>query len=126
MNGALAGVTKGASHGIGHVLGGTAKVPHGHTSCVMLPNVLRYNHSVNSDQQALVSAALGREDETAAFVLRDLIAGLDQPTKLRSVGVTKDQFDVIARNAMHDRWIHTNPRPITEQAQIRDILEMAW
>jgi maleylacetate reductase len=126
MNGALAGVTKGASHGIGHVLGGTAKVPHGHTSCVMLPNVLRYNHSVNSDQQAQVSAALGREDETAAFVLRDLIAGLDQPTRLRSVGVTKDQFDVIARNAMHDRWIHTNPRPITEQAQIRDILEMAW
>ena len=92
----------------------------------MLPNVLRYNHSVNSEQQALVSAALGREDETAAFVLRDLIAGLDQPTKLRAVGVTKDQFDVIARNAMHDRWIHTNPRPITVQAQIRDILEIAW
>ena len=37
------GVTKGASHGIGHVLGGTAGVPHGYTSCVMLPPVLRFN-----------------------------------------------------------------------------------
>jgi maleylacetate reductase len=32
-------VQKGASHGIGHVLGGTAHVPHGYTSCIMLPHV---------------------------------------------------------------------------------------
>ena len=126
MNGALAGVTKGASHGIGHVLGGTANVPHGHTSCVMLPNVLRYNLPVNADQQAQVSAALGRDGAAAADVLRDLIAGLDQPTTLRSVGVTADQLDVIARNAMHDRWIHTNPRPIAGPAEVREILDMAW
>ena len=45
MIGSMAGVTRGASHGIGHVLGGTADVPHGYTSCVMLPNVLRYNQT---------------------------------------------------------------------------------
>jgi maleylacetate reductase len=33
----------GASHAIGHVLGGTADVPHGYTSCVNLPYVLEYN-----------------------------------------------------------------------------------
>ena len=126
MSGALAGVTKGASHGIGHVLGGTANVPHGHTSCVMLPSVLRYNHSINADQQTQVSAALGRESTAAADVLHDLIAGLDQPTTLRSVGVKEEQLDVIARNAMHDRWIHTNPRSITESDQVREILNMAW
>ena len=126
MNGALAGVTKGASHGIGHVLGGTANVPHGHTSCVMLPNVLRYNLSVNAEQQAQVSAALGREGAAAADVLRDLITGLDQPTTLRAVGVEEEQLDVIARNAMHDRWIHTNPRSITTPDQVREILELAW
>ena len=31
------GVGTGASHGIGHVLGAACHVPHGHTSCVMLP-----------------------------------------------------------------------------------------
>ena len=126
MNGALAGVTKGASHGIGHVLGGTANVPHGHTSCVMLPSVLRYNVSVNSAQQAMVSDALGRASDPAADVVGDLIAGLDQPTNLRAAGVQEGQLDTVARNAMHDRWIHTNPRKITSPDQVRDILDMAW
>jgi maleylacetate reductase len=49
------GVTKGASHGIGHVLGGTADVPHGYTSCVMLPHVLRFNEPENAERQALVA-----------------------------------------------------------------------
>ena len=31
------GVPMGASHGIGYVLGAVFDVPHGHTSCIMLP-----------------------------------------------------------------------------------------
>ena len=33
------GVEMGASHAIGHVLGGSCGVPHGYTSCVILPHV---------------------------------------------------------------------------------------
>ena len=33
----------GASHGIGYVLGAAFGVPHGYTSCVMLPSVMRWN-----------------------------------------------------------------------------------
>ena len=36
-----AGVPMGASHGIGYVLGAVFDVPHGFTSCVMLPSVMR-------------------------------------------------------------------------------------
>ena len=68
MVGSQTGVSKGASHGIGHVLGGTAGVPHGYTSCVMLPHVLRFNHAVNAERQALVSEALGRSGDPAAEV----------------------------------------------------------
>ena len=88
MTGAMAGVMKGASHGIGHVLGGTANVPHGHTSCVMLPSVLRYNKSVNPEQQAMVSAAFEQPGQDAADIVRDLVARLGQPGTLRDVGVT--------------------------------------
>lgn len=126
MSGSMAGVTKGASHGIGHVLGGTAKVPHGHTSCVMLPSVLRYNHSVNAERQRMVSEAFGRPGDDAADVVREFIASLDQPGSLRDVGVAQDQLDDIARKAMHDRWIHTNPRKITSPDQVREILDLAW
>ncbi len=126
MTGAMAGVTKGASHGIGHVLGGTANVPHGYTSCVMLPNVLRYNEPDNAARQKMVSDALERPEEAAADIIRALVTTLDLPTTLRDVGVSPDQLDDIAHNAMGDRWIHTNPRKITSPDQVREILDLAW
>jgi maleylacetate reductase len=126
MVGSQSGVSKGASHGIGHVLGGTADVPHGYTSCVMLPHVLRFNHPVNAERQARVSDALGRPQESAADAVAGLIAGLGLPTRLRDVGVREDQLDPIAENAMHDRWIHTNPRKIDGPAVIRTLLDAAW
>jgi len=126
MVGSQTGVNKGASHGIGHVLGGTAGVPHGYTSCVMLPHVLRFNHSVNSEKQVRVSEALGRPEEPAADAVARLIAGLGLPTRLRDVGIKQDQLDLIAENSIHDRWIHTNPRKIEGPAVIRTLLDAAW
>ncbi|MSO77499.1 MAG: maleylacetate reductase [Alphaproteobacteria bacterium] len=125
MTAVQAGVPMGASHGIGHVLGGTCGVPHGYTSCVMLPNVLRYNKPVNADRQRLVSEALGRPNDDAGDVVGDFIAALDLPRRLADVNVGPDQFQLVADNAMHDRWIHTNPRPIRGPDDVRDILAMA-
>jgi maleylacetate reductase len=126
MVGSQTGVPKGASHGIGHVLGGTAHVPHGYTSCVMLPHVLRFNYPVNAERQALVSEALGRPGEPAADVVAGLIAGLGLPQRLRDVDVKPEQLDRIAELSMHDRWIHTNPRKIDGPAVIRELLDAAW
>lgn len=126
MIGSAAGVTKGASHGIGHVLGGTANVPHGYTSCVMLPHVLRFNFAVNAERQARVSEALGRPGVPAAEVLAELIADLGLPRTLRDVGVAAGLLDRIAAESMHDRWIHTNPRKIDGPAVVRELLDAAW
>jgi maleylacetate reductase len=126
MVGSQSGVSKGASHGIGHVLGGTAGVPHGYTSCVMLPHVLRFNHQVNADRQAIVSEALGRPEASAAAAVADLVAGLGLPSRLRDVGVREDQLDPIARGSMHDRWVHKNPRKIDGPPVVRHLLDAAW
>ena len=126
MIGSQTGVPKGASHGIGHVLGGTAHVPHGYTSCVMLPHVLRFNLAVNPDRQTVVSDALGDRDAPAADLVADLIANLGLPSRLRDVGVKVEQLDRIAALSMHDRWIHTNARKIDGPAIVREILDAAW
>jgi maleylacetate reductase len=126
MVGSHTGVSEGASHGIGHVLGGTAEVPHGYTSCVMLPHVLRFNHLVNADKQARVSEALGRPGEPAAEVAAELISGLGPSTRLRDVGVKSEQLDLIAEGSMHDRWVHTNSRKIDGSAVIQTLLDAAW
>jgi len=120
------GVTKGASHGIGHVLGGTAGVPHGYTSCVMLPHVLRFNEPVNAARQAWVSEALGHPNEQAADAVAALVASLGLPGTLRDVGVRADQLDLIASESMHDRWVHTNPRKIEGPPAVRALLDAAW
>lgn len=119
-------VQKGASHGIGHVLGGTAHVPHGYTSCIMLPHVLRFNEPVNAERQRWVAEAMGRPGMPAADAVAELIADLGLPGTLRAVGVKPDQLDEIAVKSMHDRWVHTNPRKIDGPATVRMLLDAAW
>ena len=116
----------GASHGIGHQLGAVADVPHGHTSCVMLPSVLHYNAPVNGERQRLIAAAMGRPSDDAAEVIGDLIGALGMPRTLRDVGVRREHYDFIANGAMQNMMVRSNPRPITEPAQVKKILDLAW
>ena len=120
-----AGVPMGASHGIGYVLGAVFDVPHGHTSCIMLPAVMRWNKSANADRQALISAAMGHPGEDAGDVLRAFIRGLGMPCSLSDVKVGPEHFDRIATQAMGTPWIPRNPRPIPTPAEVREILELA-
>ena len=125
MQGRQSGVNMGASHAIGHVLGGSCDVPHGQTSCVMLAPVLRYNRSVNAERQELVAEAMGHPGDDAADVIAAFVKSLGQPGRLSEVGVTRDQFAMIADHTMHDSWLHTNPRKITSVEQVYEILELA-
>jgi maleylacetate reductase len=119
------GVPMGASHGIGYVLGAMFDIPHGHTSCIMLPAVMRWNKSVNAERQALVAAAMGHAGEDAADVLDTFIAGLGMPRSLAAVNIGADSFDRMAEQAMGTPWVPRNPRPIAGPAQVREILELA-
>jgi alcohol dehydrogenase class IV len=116
----------GASHGIGHQLGAVAGVPHGHCSCVMLPSVLRYNYEVNAAQQKTVAAAMDRRGLEAGDAVAELVEDLGQPATLRDVGVVREHFDAIVEGALTNLFVSQNPRKITDRAQIREILEMAW
>jgi maleylacetate reductase len=123
--GPAGGVPTGASHGIGHVLGAACGVPHGQTSCVMLPAVLRWNRAVNAERQRRVAAALGAPDGDAAAAVARLVADLGLPGRLADVGVGPDRFEEIAEKAMHDRSVKANPRPITSPAEVMEILRLA-
>jgi maleylacetate reductase len=119
------GVPMGASHGIGYVLGAEFGVPHGHTSCVMLPSVMRWNKPANAERQAQVAAAMGHPNEDAGDVLDAFIRGLGMPRSLREVRVGPEHFDRIAQQAMATPWVPRNPRKIEGPAQVREILDMA-
>ena len=131
-------VPMGASHGIGHQLGPLG-VGHGETSCILLPAVCKYNQNVNAEQQQKVCDILWSESEVQTVVkgagleekasLGDMLDAvfkfLDMPRSLSEFGVGEEKWDALAENTMHDRWAATNPKPLTEKQQVKEILEMA-
>ena len=125
MVGSQSGVEKGASHGIGHVLGGTAGVPHGYTSCAMLPPVLRFNLAGQRRAPGAGQRGAGRARQAGGGAVAALVADLGLPGRLRDCGVKEEQLDALAEAAMHDRWIHTNPRPL-DLAAVRALLQEAY
>jgi alcohol dehydrogenase class IV len=121
----IGGVPMGASHAIGHVLGGTCDVPHGYTSCVMSPYVLAWNARYDDSRQARISRCLGRPGVTASAALDEFIRELGMPRTLGEVGVGPDKFQQIAKYTLLDIWGRTNPRPVRSLDDILEILTAA-
>lgn len=126
MAGPTAGIGVGASHAIGHVLGGHNGVAHGHTSCILLPPVMRWNRVANEVRQKVISEALDRPDIDAGTALSELVKRLELPQRLRDVGVHRKDFTAIAEKVLDDFAIRGNPRAVTKPAQIVEILDLAW
>lgn len=129
-----ANVTLGLSHGIGHQVGAYSGVPHGETSCVMMPVVAGRIHQVLPERTVSVVTALGgktvgrtTEEAAAALpsVLHDFISGLGLPTRLSEVGVREQDLPVIARAAMADMVVAFSPLTVTED-EVLELLREAW
>ena len=119
------GVPMGASHGIGYVLGAVFDIPHGHTSCIMLPAVMRWNKPANGTRQDLVAAAMGHPGEEAGDVLDPFIGGLGMPRSLGAVDIGPENFQCIAEQSMGTPWVPRNPRKIEGPAEVLEILQLA-
>lgn len=133
----LYGVEKGGSHAIGHQLGPLG-VPHGETSCILLPAVCRYNALKNANvqrQQSLAAElwqlpevqtimASRKQEDDLAGILDALIRALGLPRTLREVNVGREAFETVAENTLSDMWAPTNPVPLTRKEQVLEILEM--
>lgn len=120
------GIYHGASHGIGYALGAGFGVPHGYTSCVMLPAVMQWNATVNGDRQQALAAATGKPEDPAWQSIRQLIAGLGMPCTLRDVGIVRENLDEIARRSLEYQPVLNNPRSIKTEKDVMEILDIAY
>jgi len=126
ISGGNAGVRVGASHALGHALGAHSLTPHGLTSCVLLPSVMRWNLPANAVRQRIISQAFGCLDSPAADAIESLVASLGLPTRLRDAGVKKADLQAVADKALHDPVARHNPRPVQTSADLLEILHLAW
>jgi maleylacetate reductase len=124
--GLQARVPMGASHAIGHVLGGSCGVPHFLCTGVMMPSILRYNLPATDEAQIELAKALGRSDCSAADAFEQLTASLALPTRLSDVGIAENKFEMIAQTTMREEiFIYTNPRKIGNWEDVVEILRLA-
>jgi alcohol dehydrogenase class IV len=118
----------GLSHTIGKRIGATYNVPHGVTSCILLPHVMRYKATFREDAARLVPMARALNlandqlpDRAAAELAADAVASLVErlglPSHLQQVNVPLEAFESIASSAASDT---------TSSAEIVEILRMAW
>lgn len=126
LAGSASGVAVNVSHAIGHVLGAHCGVPHGHTSCVMAPAVLRWHRDRLVDRHRLLCEALGAPGDDAPAVLSALVASLGLPRRLRDVGVGRDDFPEIARKTLHEALLKNSRKPVRGEGDVLAILEIAW
>lgn len=123
--GLQARIPMGASHGIGHVLGGTFGVPHYYCTPVMMPSILRYNKSFTEEAQKRLAAALGAPGDEAGDAFARFTGKLGLPGRLADVGIGEDKFDQLSKIAINHRFVQANPRPFKSEADIVDLLRMA-
>ncbi len=132
---ALSVSVMGLHHGLCHVLGGSANVPHGIANSIILPHAMRFNLDVAQAALAQVARSMGvsdhnQTDSAAAQAAIDgvsrFIGRLGLPQRLRDAGVKKDDLSWLARLALQSRAVQDNPKPLTTAAQAEDVLQAAW
>ncbi len=96
----------GLSHTLGKRIGAPFNIPHGVSSCLVLPHVMRYLAPRTLRAQALIAAALGTDVremplEQAAACAADavaaLVAALDLPHHLSAFGLSEADIEAAAR-----------------------------
>jgi 4-hydroxybutyrate dehydrogenase len=118
----------GCVHSLSHSLGGVdPRLHHGTLNAVFLPAVIRFNAAADSMKKdrrlERMAHAMGlRSGDDVAEAVQDMNGRLGLPTGLAQMGVQRDWFPQIIRNAMADHCHKTNPRLATEQ-DYREMLE---
>jgi alcohol dehydrogenase class IV len=125
----------GISHALGHQIGPMWNVPHGITSCITLPHVMRLMAGVAADRFAPIaqgfevrfdprsprSSAMECADRTARF-----IGKFEVPTRLRDVGVPREEISRIVGTVLEEvKRANTVGVEVTREELVQ-LLEVAY
>ena len=101
----MSNTRSGISHALGHQIGPMWNVPHGVTSCITLPHVMRFMAEVAADRFGPIAEGFGvrfdaRSPRSAALECADraakFIGKFEVPTRLRDVSVPREEISRIA------------------------------
>ena len=132
---AFANAPVAAVHALAYPLGARYHIAHGTSNALLLPHVLRFNAPAASKMYAELAPVCfdnvpsGSDEATAAWFadqLEHLSLDVGLPPRMRDAGVTANDLDLLAEEAMgQTRLLKNNPRPVS-QSDARTIYEAAF
>ncbi len=116
---AFSNASLGATHAMAHSLGGLLDIHHGECNAILLDHVVEFNFQVASARYRQIGEAMGLKlgkmplKAQRADILRR-IQGLREVSRitarLHELGVSRKHIPVLARKAIKDLCMVTNPR----------------
>ncbi|WP_209011289.1 iron-containing alcohol dehydrogenase [Paradesulfitobacterium ferrireducens] len=119
----------GYVHAMAHQLGGFYNLPHGVCNAILLPHVERFNLIANVERFVDIAEALGENVQAlsareaadkALAAIEKLSADIGIPKGLTELGVKEEDLEIMAKNAMKDACMLTNPRIAT----LEDVIQI--
>jgi alcohol dehydrogenase len=98
----------------------------------VLPHALRFNSGAAGRELAPAAARLGLPGQPAEAAdqlvnwLHELQHAIGVPSRLRDLGIARDQLAGIAQKTMHERGLAYNPRNVSNASELEAILLAAW
>jgi len=83
----------GLSHMMGKQIGARHGIPHGVTSCLLLPHVMRYLAKTMPERMAILSEVMGGD---AADCVYSLIGSLGLPQHIAAYGISESELHLAA------------------------------
>jgi alcohol dehydrogenase len=117
----------GAAHAMSHQVGGLLDLPHGVINGILLPHVIRFNASTDAGPFVDIARSLGLDEhrgtpEEAALAVADRVEQLARevgvPPGLGALGVREQDLDRLARFALRDACMSTNPRTASHRQMV--------
>ena len=123
----------GLVHGIAHTLSAHFGLAHGMANACVLPYVMRYNAESCPEKMVDLAKAIGlspsgdlSEDK---YLLSEALLGLIKTLGIKTLkeqGISKDDFDMLAGDVLHEPVLGFNPRQDITKEDVIGILEQAY
>jgi len=114
---AFSNASLGAVHALAHSLGGYSDLPHGECNALLLEHVINFNYDACPERYDVIARVLdagksghARGRNTIISSIRSLRESLGVTGTLRDLGVTREDIPELARKAMKDPCLATNPK----------------
>jgi alcohol dehydrogenase len=117
---AFSNASLGAVHAMAHSLGGYSDLPHGECNALLLENVIDFNYDSSPERYNTIGRVMNagtglktNDKKTVIAGIRSFRESLGVTETLTDLGVSRKDIPDLAKKAIRDPCLATNPRKLT-------------